>query len=109
MSLANLDKILYDTWNISRTQPNPNDNIRAIWFGGGQLRHAHSLYKNIQMVHGDIWSWREWGPEVLWIFHMRLKVWMASTRYGDRNEVVVDVLDSDVPKDIVLYNALLGE
>ena len=93
----------------------PDDNMRVIWFGDGRLRHAHTLWKNLSTVHNDIWSWRNWEPDVVWCFHMGMKGWCKSTRTEGGKHMFIEAMllkddgTTDVPKDIELYNALLGE
>lgn len=94
--------------------PKPDDDMRVIWFGDGRLRHAHTLWKNLHTVHNDIWSWRNWEPDVVWCYHMGLKGWCQSLRDEKGNTKIMDMTkkvdgSTDVPKDIGLYNALLGE
>lgn len=107
-----MDKLIMDTWGIRIDR---DDNMRVIWFGDGRLRHTHTLWKNLHTVHNDIWSWRNWEPDVLWCYHMGLKGWCQSLRDYNGNTRVNALLkgkDSELlclPRDIELYNALLGE
>lgn len=111
LSNGRTDKGIFDTWGV---RIDADDNMRVIWFADGKLHHGHSKWKNIHTVHNDIWSWRNWEPDVVWCFHMGLKGWCRSFRSesGDTTITAMERRDdgsADVPKDIELYNALLGE
>ena len=92
----------------------PDDNCRVIWFAEGKLQHAHTRWQNLPTIHNEIWSWRNWEPDEIWAFHLRLRGWCLSKRDYKGNSLLIAMLlkedgTTDVPKDIELYNVLLGD
>lgn len=95
--------------------PRPEDQCRFIWFADGKLRHAYTKWKNTQFIHNELWSHHRLEPDVVWCYHMSLKGWCQSLRDYNGNTHINALLkgkDSELlclPKDIELYNALLGD
>lgn len=93
----------------------PDDNMRVIWRAEGDIKHIHMRWKALRTAHNEIWSWLTCAPETLWCYHMRLNGWFCSQRNNFKGDSTIEALikkedgTTDVPKDIELYNTLLGE
>lgn len=84
------------------------DPVRLIWSNGKMLKHYGCTWGRIEELSTHIYCRNNMWPEVIWIWHLEKLQWA----YYDINmrAFMVPMVNThtDVPKDIELFNMLLG-